>query len=546
MTTSVASRGSSKSSTRNKYRTKAKTSTVDESLFGNSQSQQNKDARRNTPLTTEEVLHFSTGKGLPISNKVKPKSRKPETVRVITKDLIRDVVVPSENNQSSIILNFSEYKKIKKNAKDTSVEDVQCKKKAQEEYEKRQEEMRARKALFTEYDIKRTEKAEATDLEAESRTIAADLLKRSQQKRLEENDEIKHLNELILEAKCHAIRDAQISEKHQLASQMFEENDRLDAMMEIDRVAGMMQQEEVVKKRKEQRQKGAVQIMQQIEANASEKLLEAEKKDQEAKILVSQQRRMQMDDLQEIEKKKLEQKKLQKEIDLINKEHQRLKEIKLDQENVADLRVAAYQKEKAAREAEKESNLKQKATEKELEIAKLRAAQERASDLQAERDALRAKRHEEATEREFRRKTREEAAKKKAMDMEMAAAREEQITNKRHMMAIQAARERAEFDKELRFHQQEMASMAVKADNVATSQRKYASEVREQIKERESKRIDERKAFFEETINMDKEIEDKKKQLEQVKKKKLRDLKESGVPEKYVMEVARRIGLTDL
>ena len=68
--------------------------------------------------------------------------------------------------------------------------------------------------------------------------------------------------------------------------------------------------------------------MQQIEANASEKLLEAEKKDQEAKILVSQQRKMQMEDLQEIEKKKLEQKKLQKEIDIINKEHQRLKEIK--------------------------------------------------------------------------------------------------------------------------------------------------------------------------------------------------------------------------
>ena len=73
------------------------------------------------------------------------------------------------------------------------MEDEQAKKKAQEEYEKRQEEMRARKALFNEYDIKRAEKAEVTDLEAESRTIAADLLKRSQQKRLEENDEIKAL-----------------------------------------------------------------------------------------------------------------------------------------------------------------------------------------------------------------------------------------------------------------------------------------------------------------------------------------------------------------
>ena len=37
-------------------------------------------------------------------------------------------------------------------------------------------------------------------------------LAKSQAKRLEENDEIKHLNELILEAKCHAIRDAQVQE----------------------------------------------------------------------------------------------------------------------------------------------------------------------------------------------------------------------------------------------------------------------------------------------------------------------------------------------
>merc|ERR1719216_687781 len=128
----------------------------------------------------------------------------------------------------------------------------------------------------------------------------------------------------------------------------------------------------------------------------------------------------------------------------------------------------------------------------------------------------------------------------------MAAAREEQITNKRHMMAIQAARERAEFDKELCYHQEEMEQMALKAEEVNAQQRNYAAEVREQIKERETQRIHERKAFFEETINMDKDIEYKKGQLDQVKRKKLRDLKDSGVPEKYVMEVARRIGLTDL
>merc|ERR1712159_570001 len=471
--------------------------------------------------------------------------RKPETVRVITKDLIRDVVVPSDDHTNSIMLNFREYNKIQQKAKDTSATDDYNKKRAQEIYEKKQEEMRARKQLFNEIDIKRSEKCGTSDLEAETRTIAAELLKRSQQQRLEENDEIKHLNELILEAKCHAIRDAQIAEKHQLAEQLESEDARLDAMMEIDRIRGMQQQEEVVKKRKEQRQKGAIQIMNQIEANKLDKLLEDEKKDQEAKILVSQQGKMQMDDLQEIEKKKAEQKELQLEIDLINKAQEKMKMQRAEQDRVADLRVAAYQKEKAKREKEKEQALLIKAKEKELETAKLRAAQERASDLQAEKDALRAKRHEEATEREYRRKLREEQAKKLAMEAEMQEAREEQISAKRHLMAVQAARERAEFDKSLLEQQKEVKKIHEQDEKKQMAQLQYSNDIRNQIHEREAERIEGRKQFFIETQELEEEINAKNKQLEEVKRRKLAELKESGVPEKYVLEVARRIGLTN-
>ena len=34
--------------------------------------------------------------------------------------------------------------------------------------------------------------------------------------RLEQEDEIKHLNELMLNAKCHAIRDAQVLEREEI------------------------------------------------------------------------------------------------------------------------------------------------------------------------------------------------------------------------------------------------------------------------------------------------------------------------------------------
>ena len=41
--------------------------------------------------------------------------------------------------------------------------------------------------------------------------------------------------QLILNAKCHAIRDAQILEKRQIKGEMTEEEKRLDIMMEVDR-----------------------------------------------------------------------------------------------------------------------------------------------------------------------------------------------------------------------------------------------------------------------------------------------------------------------
>lgn len=542
----MASRTSSRNSKtsvgsgRNRYRTKASSSEVDDMLFGSTTAQKIIQEKRIKPLLPEETVRFTAGTALPKHAQTKTKKRKPETVRVITKDLIRDVVIPSEDSQNnSIILKSTSYNTLQEKAFTNINEEALRHNKNQVEREKIQQEMQKRKALMNEYDLKRSENHPLNDLEVESRTIAEELLKRSQAKRLEENDEIKTLNELILEAKCHAIRDAQISEKKDLFSQMNEENDRLDAMMEIDRVEAIKQQEAVDRRRKEQRQQGAVQILQQIEVNRLAKTLDQERKDQEARMLVENQRKLQLQDLAAIELKRREQQKLQTEIDIINKEHQRQKAIQHDQERLSDLRVVKYQQDKAAREEKYDEEQKQLSKIKEGEISKLRAAQERASDLLAERDALRAKRHEEATEREYRRKAREEAAKKQAIDSEMDRAREEQIQAKRHLMAIQAARERAEFDNTLDEQRKQVIEMAKSEEVKHQQQRKYAEEVRSQIRERESERITARKAFFDETIQLDRDIEAKNRDLDEVKKAKLKSLKESGVPEKYVLEVAR-------
>lgn len=62
---------------------------------------------------------------------------------------------------------------------------------------------------------------------------------------------------------------------------MTEEEKRLDILMEVDRQNSIKIQEEIEKRRKEERYHGAVKILDQISENEQDRLFELERKDQE-------------------------------------------------------------------------------------------------------------------------------------------------------------------------------------------------------------------------------------------------------------------------
>ena len=90
-------------------------------------------------------------------------------------------------------------------------------------------------------------------MEEEVKQQREHLLAKAQELRDEQTDEIKLLNELILNSKCHAIRDAQILEKDIIEKELTEEEQRLDAMMEHERQRKIKLQEEydLIKKHKQ-------------------------------------------------------------------------------------------------------------------------------------------------------------------------------------------------------------------------------------------------------------------------------------------------------
>ncbi|NXI59029.1 CFA45 protein, partial [Chloroceryle aenea] len=232
---------------------------------------------------------------------------------------------------------------------------------------------------------KQQQMGKLSELEEEARERAQHLLQRASRMCMEQEDEIKEFNELILGAKCHMIRDTQILEKQLIAKELEEEEKRLARMMEVERKKAEELQEELERRRKQELIRGRQELVKQMEQNAEERALRNAQRDQEAQELLEYLEQLKMEDLKvQPGMPQEQQKKIQAEIKRITDENQKLKEEQREQERLADERVLEYQRQKMEREAEFEAEQERIRGEKEKETARLRAMQERAQDHQAE------------------------------------------------------------------------------------------------------------------------------------------------------------------
>ncbi|XP_026782837.3 cilia- and flagella-associated protein 45 [Pangasianodon hypophthalmus] len=530
--TSSSTRLSSNSAHTRRYRTRALTSQVDETLFG--------------PVKQAacEVKNLANGDSRTQSRSAPAtKAQNSETIRVITKDLIRDIRIPSKDpSGQSVILCPAEIKRIMGKSRVLTKEEKEAALETQRQA--REEAMNAaeeRKVLMQQADVSRQKNQALSDLETEARERAQYLLERANALRMEQEDEIKKLNELIQGAQCHAVRDVQIQEKKQILSELQEEERRLDAMMELDRRRALEVQEQIDELRKNQRIQGKMCILKQIEERQEEHMLQEELKEQEGQQMLENLEKLQMEELEAMEKRKAEQRRLQLEIMKINEESLLAKERRKEEERLADLRALEYARKKLVREAEYEAEQRRIKKEKEKEVARLRALQERERDHKAEQDALRARRNQEAAEREWRRKEKEQTKKKLEEDERLKAARLEQITHKERMLSIEAGRERAEFERVLRVQQELITREKEKEEKHQQHVLRHAEGVRQQVREREAQTITRRRELFREGEKLDEEARMRRARLDEIKDKKLKELKAAGLPEKYCNDVERKI-----
>ncbi|KAH6566542.1 hypothetical protein BASA62_006638 [Batrachochytrium salamandrivorans] len=473
-------------------------------------------------------------------------------VRVITRDNIRklrphsDGILGSQHHgRHAILLSAGELERIQTAATYFNTDDMQRRQKSLNDYQETATEVaRLRKQKMEWHDKQRTANAKLNDLDREAKERSNYLLSKAQMQIEEQEDDIKHMNELMLYAKCVSIRDTQVEEKKYIQNERKEEEARLDAMMELDRVTELKKLEENEKRRVEELRKGAAKIRHQIEERHEASLLDQERRDQETKQILRAIAETAEQEKREKQSKVQSQRILMQEVAKANQESMEYKRLEKVREEEEDKKVLQYIVEKEKRETENDRIQAQKKAEREVELARLRAAQEKMSDKQAQQDALRAQRAFEAHEREWRRKEQEAAEKQMQQEMDLRHERFKQQRSREHAIHIEAQKMKQEFYENLQRQKETEEKLLREEQMRAQKNMIYAQDVKAQIKEKELSRRKTREDFFLEGIRLAHERSEKKFKIDQIKSRKIQELRGMGVPEKYCSEIERQVHTT--
>ena len=369
---------------------------------------------------------------------------------------------PKKNSNISLpfldtaYISFYDYERIKKNAFVPSKEESLNSEKIQKEQKNTQlAKARALKEKIINYD-KQKPKHFLSDIEKENIIENNKIISRAKKYIDESEDVVKEMEKLAFYARVATIRNKQKKE-HKIIEQNYKrKEEKLDTIMELERLKDLKSQQDKEKIKSKERKEGCLVIIEQMKKKQLEKIKEKEQKEKEQKEIVKNMKKLEEEDNIENEKKRQIKEKMIQEIVESNRISILNKQKLLAKEKEEDLKILKYNMEKAKREEEELKEKKRLQEEKEKEVQKLREKQEKAADKMAELDALRAKRAAEEAEREDRIKEKNEMIKKKMILDELIQSNNKQKLQKRNQLAEQARQEQAEYERIIKRQLEEM------------------------------------------------------------------------------------------
>jgi len=516
---------------------------VDESLFASKNTKKAK-ARSDGSAGLDapsQLSGFFSGGGSTSVRRGRPQS----TLRIVTKDQVRTLRVPKkQNDPENLVIPWSEYCRVKDHSKIRSPDEMYTQVLEKEALnDHKAEQSRARRKEFEILDQTRNAGSQETELDVETRKREQALLANARNQLAEQDDEIKKLNELILEAKVKTVRDKQLWEKQSIKKTVQEHEYQVDMMMEEERVRKVLEAEQKTVARREQLMKGRQDIEEQIDEKDLRKTLQDEIKAQEQKAMLEKLQLLHLEDFENAQQKRAEARALMQDVERANQMAIDIRRGKEDAERMEAVNMARYLEEKARQEQDlEESGLRKKALWERKQAAMIEQ-QDNQKNIEVQQQNLLIKRSLDAVER----KARKENAIKRQRDtrnrQDLVQGLDMQIQQRSVELNTKASSERYEFEENAKALLDVIDIEKGRAAELKVQAFENKNGVIQQIKEKERTAVRERKEFFEEGEQITRQAEERSRRLAEIKQSKLEALKATGIDQQAIDQVCTAIDI---
>ncbi|KAF9807006.1 hypothetical protein SFRURICE_011150 [Spodoptera frugiperda] len=463
-----------------------------------------------------------------------------EIIMVPQTGTFRKLIVPKKKpNFYPAIMHKNEYERLKQQAQLAAMHAQEAAiQKAAKQSEIRKQQLKK--------NLKPQPGAEAAtgtaDPELEGPDQAAHTMSRAEMLRADNMQGPRLCNRIILASKCHAIRDAQITEKELIKKELDDEQRRLDAIMEENRQAAVNRAQEEEDRRHRLRLHNLSALKEQIQAHETAKIMEAERIEEES-IRVNQANiAMQIDEAQKLKEKQQRQNKLKEMLDQGNAELLYYKQLQNEEERIMDLRIANFLKQKQERESKNKAEAEAVKAAKQKGIDHISKAQKAEQELKEELERIRNLKIQEDVEREYRRKERDAAIKRNREMKQLHEARVQQINDIHRLIAREIAKDEQSFNNAARQNEEFIRrEKEVLEDKRKAQIERHRQAIMKQINDKERARADLREKIHNEGVALRMEQEQQEKYEKAVIKEKVATLRSQKVAEKYVKEVEQTL-----
>lgn len=464
-----------------------------------------------------------------------------QLVRIKYQDNVRDLVMPTTVNVHPAVWPVKEIDRITAKSRLVTIDDKKAElQRKYEEMKYLEEECEKRKAHLKEID--KAKQSEDSDGDWDGAAEKQKILDRALIGQIEGTDEFRQANRLIVSKKCQLTRAAQIAENHQIQRDLRDYNLFLEKTI-LDNCAKALQfeSENALKLRQSKAKlaeslKAGVNQKELAEKMAAEKALNLDKAEVHASAM-----ELAMRDEQE-KKQRLEQMlKTREDIENFKALRATLQNKTLEEERITEQKAQEYMR-------QKQENMKKMAEarrfvqqEKQRKADELLMIQAKLLETRCQQGESNIKRLEEEKEREFRRKAKEDALKRKLLSKEVQDARAFQLEEIRRKKEMEAEHERVALSQlKDKLNSEEMEERK-KMERIRMDKEKNRNEIINQIREKEMKKqIEEERA----KVDLVREQERQKEQLlniQSVLNAKLAEMEDAQMPLEEIREIQRKI-----